>query len=214
MHHLPGAASQHCIRPWEHFTHVYMHRMRLRIVEPQDRKICFLSNVPTVMLATNTGICGLLRFVTCALRWYMAAVEKNTHIYTHLVTHIHTCEHKCNTCVSKHFQHVQDCLDFDKWVHFWQLFAKHGSIFGKYLLKMDTFLRIQNLKLKMASPKARRIYIYIYIYTHLLIRRAFGPRHGEIRENNPLSFNPLRGLPPPIILPQGGPGAKSCCIVE
>ena len=47
--------------------------------------------------------------------------------------------------------------------------------------------------------------IYIYIY----IRWAFGPRRGEITDINPLSFNPLRGLPPPIILAQGGPGAKS-----
>ena len=50
--------------------------------------------------------------------------------------------------------------------------------------------------------------IYIYMCV-LYIRRAFGPRRGEITEINPLSFNPLRGLPPPIILPQGGPGAKS-----
>ena len=49
---------------------------------------------------------------------------------------------------------------------------------------------------------------------YLLIRRAFGPRRGEITEINPLSFNPLKGLPPPIILPLGGPGAKSCCAVE
>ena len=57
------------------------------------------------------------------------------------------------------------------------------------------------------------ICIYVLLtYTH--IRRAFGPRRCEIRENNPSSFNPLRGLPPPIILPLGGPGAKSWCVVE
>ena len=54
---------------------------------------------------------------------------------------------------------------------------------------------------------------HIHIHIHIYIRRAFGPRRGEIREINPLSFNPLRGLPPPIILPLGGPGVKSCCVV-
>ena len=42
----------------------------------------------------------------------------------------------------------------------------------------------------------------IYIY----IRRASGPRRSEITDINPLF---KRGLPPPIILPQGGPGTKS-----
>ena len=48
---------------------------------------------------------------------------------------------------------------------------------------------------------------------HLKIRRAFGPRRGEITEINPLSFNPLRGFTPSYNPPQGGPGARSCCIV-
>ena len=52
------------------------------------------------------------------------------------------------------------------------------------------------------------------LYLYINIRRAFGPRRSEITDINPLSFNPLRGLPPPIILPLGGPGAKSCCAVE
>ena len=31
------------------------------------------------------------------------------------------------------------------------------------------------------------MYIYIYIYAYMYIRRAFGPRRGEITDINPLS---------------------------
>ena len=54
------------------------------------------------------------------------------------------------------------------------------------------------------------IYLNIYIYIYIYIRRASGPRRGEIKKNNIQH----RGLPPPIILPLGGPGTARLRIVE
>ena len=47
------------------------------------------------------------------------------------------------------------------------------------------------------------VLLYIF-FDFLYIRRASGPRRGEITV-----INLIKGLPPPTILPLGGPGAKS-----
>ena len=72
-----------------------------------------------------------------------------------------------------------------------------------------------NLEPKEFQPASKRHFstlphtcIQIYSYTYIFA----GPLAlGVVRSQTSILYR--RGLPPPIVLPLGGPGARSCCIV-